>query len=108
MCGCGVELCNWLSGCPCCTAPCGKFWAEFITAAQRGSRSCSTNEERWGEMKTLRASSSGTQASKAAWQFQSFFLSFFYILDAELGISEEYPPLKLENNAELGGQFSLT
>lgn len=45
---------------------------------------------------------------KSCMAISKFLSFFFFILDAELGISEEYPPLKLENNAELGGQFSLT
>lgn len=63
---------------------------EFITSAQRGPESSSANEERWGEMKTLRALSSGTWASKASWQFQRVF-----ILDAALAISIKYPALSL-------------
>lgn len=46
--------------CPCSPTRCGCFSLEFITAAQWGPESSSANEERWGEMKTLRAMSSGT------------------------------------------------
>lgn len=66
------------------------FPLEFITAALRGPQSSSANEERWEEMKTLRALSSGTWASKASWQFQRVF-----ILDAALAISIKYPVLSL-------------